>query len=109
MPTIDKTIGQLHDARNSRIRKIGRYVGASTYVTGGETFNPADIGIGIIECLQFTLATNGTLYRQLIYIVTAGSSPQTGRVRWLDATNGTEIANGTDLSGYSCRFEAIGR
>lgn len=107
MPTIDKSLGSYHDSSNTHIRKIGGYSGPASYVTGGDPIAPADLGMARIVLLQFGVATNGTLYRALVYIpATSGGG---GTIRWLDATNGTEIPNGTNLSGYSTRFEAIGK
>lgn len=103
MPSIDRTIGNFHDRSNSYLRKIGKYTGPNPYATGGDSFLPSDLGLGVLEHLDFGTATNGTLFRTLVW------RTDTQKVMWIDATNGTEIANGTDLSGYTVRFEAVGR
>jgi len=107
MATIDKTIGAYHDSSNARIRKIGGYTGPASYATGGDTITAAELGMARIELLQLGAATNGTLYRALVFIPTGTTG--NGVIRWLDATNGTEIAAGANLSTYSTRFEAIGK
>jgi hypothetical protein len=108
MATIDRTIGSYHDSSNTRIRKLGGYTGPTSYVTGGDAITAAELGIGRIELLLLGVATNGTLYRTLVYVPST-TTTSGGTIRWLDATNGTEIANGTNLSAYSTRFEAIGK
>jgi hypothetical protein len=107
MPTFDKTIGAFHDSSNARIRKIGGYTGPTSYTTGGDVITPADLGMGRIEMMDLGVASNGTLYRTLVFIpnTTTGG----GVIRWLDATNGTEIAAAANLSAYTTRFEAIGK
>jgi hypothetical protein len=101
MPTIDRSIGSYHDASNARIRKIGRMVGPASYTTGGDPCAPSVLGLGKVEILLFTLATDGTNIRLLVYDHTALT------VKWFDLA-GAQIANGTDLSTYSARYEAIG-
>jgi hypothetical protein len=101
--TIDRTIGSYHDSSNARIRKIGRYVGPASYATGGDSLTPGALGLGKLEHLSFELAINsaGTV-RGLVY------DHANETVFWVVLDTGAEVANGTDLSGYSARFEAIG-
>jgi hypothetical protein len=107
MATIDRTIGAYHDSSNARIRKIGGYTGPASYATGGDAITAGELGMARIELLLLGDATNGTLYRHLVFIpnTTTGG----GLIRWLDATNGAEIANATNLTTYTARFEAIGK
>jgi hypothetical protein len=107
MATIDKTIGAYHDSSQARIRKIGGYVGPVSYATGGDTITAAELGMARIEHIDFGVATNGTLYRTLVFIPSTTTGG--GVIRWLDATNGTEISAAANLSTYSTRFEAIGK
>lgn len=102
MTTVDRSIGQFHDASNSRIRKIGRLVGPASYTTGGDaTATPALFGLGKVEIILFEPFSNGTVIVFGLYDYTAK------RLKFFDLV-GNEIANGTDLSTYSARFEAIG-
>ena len=104
MPTITRTIGAFHDSSNARIRKIGQYTGPAAYVTGGDPFTAANLGMGTVELLLFELAVNGAgTVRGIQY----NASP--GLARWIVLDTGAEVANGTDLSGFSARFEAIGK
>lgn len=107
MATIDRSIGAYHDSSNARIRKIGGYTGPASYATGGDPITAGELGMARLELLLLSAATNGTLYRTLVFVpntVTGG-----GTIRWLDATNGTEIAAAANLSTYTARFEAIGK
>ncbi len=102
MPTIDRTIGAYHDASNARIRKIGNYTGPASYLTGGDSFTAADVGMGRIEMLNLEVASNGAVVLLARYDYTAF------KVKWFDLA-GVEIANATALSTYTARFEAIGK
>lgn len=108
MPTIDRSIGLYHDSSASHLRKIASYIGPASYVSGGDRFDAADLGMGRVEHVLFGLATNGVLYRTLVY-VPASVDGTRGFVRWIDSTNGIEVGAGANLSGYTARFEAIGR
>lgn len=104
MATIDRSIGNYHDASNARIRKIGRIVGPASYVAGGDPLTPADVGLGKVEIILFAGGLNAALTGNfdLIY------NPATQKVVWWSNATGVEVAGAVDLSGYSARFEAIG-
>lgn len=102
MPTLDKTIGAFHDSSNARIRKIGNYTGPASYVAGGDSLTPADLGMGRIEMLNFEIATNGTVVLLVRYDYT------NNKVKWFDLA-GAELAGATALGAYTARFEAIGK
>jgi hypothetical protein len=107
MPTIDKSIGSYHDSSNARIRKIAGYTGPNPYNTGGDPFTPASLGMSRIELILFANAISGTtpLYPVWNPDATTGG----GKVKWIVASTGVEVAQGVDLSTYFCRFEAIGK
>lgn len=102
MGTIDRTVGAYHDSSNARIRKIGNYTGPASYVTGGDPFTPAEIGVGRLEMVTFECASNGTDLRLVRYDYT------NNKAKWFDLA-GAEIANATALNAYTARFEAIGK
>jgi hypothetical protein len=104
MGTIDRTIGNYHDSSNARIRKIGRYVGPSSYVAGGDPLTPAEVGLGKIEAILFEIAIDPALTGdfQLSYDHT------NQKVVWWSNATGVEVAGAVDLSTYAARFEAIG-
>lgn len=107
MPTIDKSIGSYHDSSNARIRKIAGYTGPNPYNTGGDLIKPGDLGMSRIELILFSNALSGTtpLYPAWNPDPTTGG----GKVKWIVASTGVEVAQGVDLSGYFTRFEAIGK
>lgn len=101
---IDRSIGQYHDASHARLRKIGRITGPSSYVAGGDPIAASDIGMGTVEMLHFEDASNVALTA----IYSLFYNRVTGKILWLNFGTGAEAIGGTDLSGYSARFEAIG-
>jgi hypothetical protein len=107
MALIDKSIGNYHDSSNARIRKIGGYTGPNPYNTGGDPITPAELGMSRLELVLLAAATNGALYLYPVFV----PNPATGGgfIKWLVGTTGVEVAGGTNLSTYFCRFEAIGK
>jgi hypothetical protein len=104
MPTITRTIGAFFDSSQGRLRRIGQYTGPSNYSTGGDSFAAADVSMGRIEHLDLSAAidSTGANVRVLVW------NPTTQKVHWY-TTASAEVANGTDLSGFVARFEAIGQ
>lgn len=102
-PTIDRTtnLKQYHDHSGSHIRKVGRYVGSTSYATGGDPLTPNTLGIGKIDVLLIEALYNGSVILIARYNVTNST------MQVFDLA-GAEIAAATDLSAYSARFEAIG-
>lgn len=102
--SVDRSIGNYHDSSNARIRKIGKYVGPVAYVANGDPLTPAEIGLGVIEAIFFTLGVPVGLATQ--YQLTYDAQNQT--VIWFSSATGVEVVAGTDLSAVEIRFEAIG-
>ena len=100
--TITRTIGNYHDASNGRVRKIGQFTGPASYTTGGDPLTGAAIGLGAVEVILCEPFDNGTVIILSVYQVVAAT------MKFYDMA-GDEIANGTNLSAYNARFEAIGR
>lgn len=107
MATIDRSIGAYHDSSNARIRKIAGYTGPAVYNTGGDPITPADLGMSRIELILFANAISGTtpLYPVWNPDTTTGG----GKVKWIVASTGVEVAQGVALNTYFTRFEAIGK
>jgi len=99
---ITRTIGDYHDRSGSFIRKIGLLTASSSYATNGETLPAQQFGMGKVDLLLLEPFSNGTVIRLAKYDVT------NGKLKFFDMA-GDEIANGTDLSAYTARFEAIGK
>lgn len=102
MGTISRDAVQMQDKSGSKERRILAYTGPASYATGGDTLNPESIGLAKIEALVGLSISNGTNVYWGYY------NPSTKKILWYSAT-ATEIANGTDLSGFTGRFEAIGK
>lgn len=100
MATVTR-VAQFFDASNSRQRRIGSIAGPASYATGGDAVTPAQFGLGRVEIVLFEDFTDGSVCITGIY------NPTTGRLKFFQAS-GAEIANATNLSTYSARFEAIG-
>lgn len=105
MPNINRTIGAFFDSSQGRLRRIGAYTGPSSYVTGGDSFLPADVAVGRLEHLDVTSALDATGANMRILVW----NPVTQKVMWFVSTSGVEVAGGVDLSGFTARFEAIGQ
>jgi len=102
MPTINRSTVRFHDAAGKRLRRVGIYTGPASYATGGDAFLARDVSLGALEHITFGVARNSAgAIRLLSYDHAAGT------VVWYDDAF-TQIANGTDLSGFTARFEAMG-
>jgi hypothetical protein len=83
---------------------MGRYTGPASYVTNGDSFLPAEVGLGVIDFIDFENAIDATpANRLLTYNVS------TNLVTWVIPSTNAEVANGVDLSTFSARFIAYGR
>ena len=101
---VDRRVGNYFDNSGSFLRRAARWTGPNPYVAGGEVVTPASFGLGTIVVASFTTALDaaGANPRVVVW------NPVTQKLQWFSAP-GTEVANGTDLSGYSCQFEVIGQ
>ena len=101
--TVDRTQTQYHDASNTHLRKTGIATGPASYATGGDPAAPALFGMARMDLLLFEPFSNGT------NIALARYNYATGAVQFFDPSTKAEIANATNLSAYTARFEAIGK
>lgn len=102
MGTISRDAVQMFDKSGSKERRVVAYSGPTSYTTGGDLLNPESIALKVIEALVGLSISNGTNTYSGYY------NPSTKKILWYSAT-ATEIANATDLSAFTGRFEAIGR
>lgn len=103
-PTIDFTQYRGEDGSATKRRQQGTYTGPTSYATGGDPFTPADVKLGqlhVITGMAVARKSDGTV-RLLWYDKT------NQKVIWYVPNTGAEVANATDLSGYTVDFEAIG-
>lgn len=92
------TIPDRHDRSGSKIRKLVRVTGPTSYATGGEAL---DFGISRPEVVLGGVATDGTDLRLVAWDFT------NSKLKWFDLA-GAEISALTNLSTYSVRLEVIG-
>lgn len=98
MPLDLTTIPDRHDRTGSKIRKLIRVTGPTSYATGGESLT---LGLSRVELVLVDPATNGTDLRLVAWDYT------NSKLKWFDLA-GAEIAATTDLSAYALRAEVIG-
>ncbi len=101
MATLDLTQYRAEDVRSTKRVISGIYTGPASYVTGGDSFTPGEVKLGQLHFLALEHPTNGTV------ILLARYDYTNLKVKWFDLA-GAEVANGTDLSTYTARFEAVG-
>lgn len=100
--TINRDAFPIFDKADATERRILTYTGPSSYATGGDSLTPESISLSKIGAVVGAVISNGTNVYWGFYNKT------TQKLLWYSAT-ATEIANGTDLSGFSGAFEVIGR
>src|SRR5262245_24646009 len=109
MANITRTTVEGDDVFGKRRVYFGVYTGPNPYLNGaddGDSFTPAEVNLGSIDLLVFenpTDTSNPKDMRAVAYDYT------TQRVLWFTTSDGEQVANGTNLSTFSCRFVAIGR
>jgi len=106
MPTIDRYVSKhpLISFVNVHAALVG-YTGPESYATGGDLIEPNDVKLGRIEDIWPVsgLAINGAgAIRHLMF------DASSGLMIWFDnADPHAEIANGTDLSGFTTKLFVI--
>lgn len=103
MPTLTRNGDNLDMSAMFR-RYVDTYTGPASYVTGGDSFVAGDANLGRILKWGATLARNagGTIYL-LWYDAT------NAKVLWFVPSTGAQVANATDLSGFTAVIEVIGK
>lgn len=101
---LTRTIGNYFDGSNSFQRRVERWTGPTSYVTGGEIVTPSVFGLGTLLAFLPAPALNaaGTAIRTAVW------NPVTNRLMWFVTNTGVEVANGTDLSTFTFQYEVIG-
>jgi hypothetical protein len=82
---------------------MGRYVGPTSYVLGGDPLSASDVGLGEIEHLDFEVASDAVPVARAL-----GYNRTTGKVVWFLPAGG-EVTAGTNLSTFAARFMAHGK
>jgi len=100
---LDRSVGKYFDSSNTHLRRVGRWRGPSSYVTGGDPAPPALFGLSKIFAAHFAPVVDGTAYRNVVW------NPLTEKVYFSAAGSGSEVAAGSDLSAFVSMFEIIGQ
>lgn len=119
MATIKFTNFRGEDSSSTKLRRMGDYTGPGLANGGvgyqanvGDVLLPADVKLGTLNLVLFELAKSVSANK--IYLLHWSDSANAGVngqscVTWWDPTTGAQVPNGTDLSGYTAKFEAIGQ
>jgi len=99
--TITRT-GDFFDHTHAEQLRYFLYTGPASYATGGDSLTPEALAMGKLDVVLFEPATNGSVILLVRYVVSSKV------VKWFDLA-GAEIANATDLSGYTTRGVAFGK
>lgn len=84
-------------------RTIGQITFDSSYPTGGEALTPQQIGLGTILWMDVENPVSATPTTRM-----STFDHTNGRFLVFTSSDGNEVANGTNLSAFSAKFEAVG-
>lgn len=102
MATITQPV-RTRDAAGIRRRCVIDIAGPSSYATGGDPITAGELFLGTIEHFPDCLAWNGSAVRLVHF------DPDNSKLVWYVPNTGAEVADTTDLSGYSFRVEVMGK
>ncbi len=104
MATIAQTV-RTRDAAGIRARRVLDITGPSSYATGGDPITAGILILGTIEHFPDCIAINAALDTvRLVHF-----NPTTSTLSWIVPNTGNEVADATDLSGYTFRVEVVGK
>lgn len=84
-------------------RTTGTVTFSSSYTTGGESVTPSQVGLGTILRFDVDFASSSTP------AIRAGNYDVTNsKLLAFTTSDGLQVANGTNLSTFSAKFEAVG-
>ena len=96
------------DGRNvigNRRTVSGTYTGPASYATGGDAIAAVDVGLSDIRSLRLGIAADASNANpRLIRLNAAGT-----KIMWFVPNTGSEVANATDLSGFTAQISVEGR
>lgn len=103
MATISEPV-RTRDAAGIRAKRILLVTGPASYATGGDPCAPNALFLGALEFVPPIIAlAAGAAPRLVVYDYT------NEKFLWFVPNTGSEVANATDLSGYSFRIEVAGK
>lgn len=102
MGTINRDAYPFFDKTFANEARIVVYTGPASYATGGDSFTPESVALGKLGIVLNLTISNGT------NVYWGHFNHTTKKILWYSAT-ATEIANATDLSGFTGRFYVLGK
>jgi hypothetical protein len=97
-----RSVGPYFDHSGNFTRRVERWTGPASYVSGGEVCDPSVFGLGQIIQGIGGIASNGTDTRLVWW------NPTTNKLQWFVPNTNAEVAALTNLSAYSIQFEVVG-
>jgi len=89
----------------TRMESVFDHMGPKSYPTGGETIPANDVGMSSLEWVetaQYSMSGNYTVV--VLYGVGLFLNVASVKIAWYNASDGSQVTNGTDLSGEHVRM-----
>jgi hypothetical protein len=99
---LNRSVGNYFDRSGSFVRRIERWTGPASYVTGGEPCPPSTFSLGSMVKGIEGIASDGTTTRLVWW------NPTTQSLQWFVPSSNVEVAAGVNLSTFSIQFEVVG-
>jgi hypothetical protein len=112
---IDFTQFRAEEGGDTKRYRYGMYTGPASYSNfytnggTGDPLAPGDLKLGQLHLVFFDTAINASgVPLSPMYVSSNQGGPAAGAIIWLQWNTNAEVAQGTNLSGYSVYFEAVG-
>jgi hypothetical protein len=83
----------------------GTYTGPASYATGGDAIAANDVGLSDIRFLELNSALDASNTNPRLLILNGAGT----KVMWFVPNTGNEVANATNLSGFTAQIKVEGR
>jgi hypothetical protein len=107
---LSRTVSRGLDAWGHVAVSFFSYVGPNPYATGGESHPAGDFKLGVVEEVPAFLGVSADTTQAIVFQYNVATSKM--QAFWqneLAASALVEVANGTDLSGFTGRGHAMGK
>lgn len=89
---------------NRRVNN-GTYTGPTSYATGGDPIAAADVGLSDIRFLELNAALDANNANPRLLVSNRAGT----KIMWFVPSTAAEVANGTNLSGFTAQIRIEGR